>query len=149
MSSSRATWNHLNGYLGSINPPGEASPPKPKVVGLQAMIKIHIVERDGANLFQVVKGACYDGTLRTFSAEKRGRKITHTTYPGYITWSSARDGVIIASVRSPRRPQDEWMIMSAFIGRLADKYPSSIHTISLQFDTAAATRQRRGAARRK
>ncbi len=113
------------------------------------MIKIQIVERDGANLFQVVKSACYDGTLRTFSAEKRGKKITHTTYPGYITWSSARDGVIIASLRSPQRPQDEWKILSAFIGRLADKYPSSIHTISLQFDTTAPPPARRAAARRK
>jgi len=113
------------------------------------MIKMQIIERDGAKLFNVVKNACYDGTLQTFFAEKRGRKITHTRHPGYINWSSGRDGVIIATIRSPKKPQDEWKILSAFVGRLSDKYSSSIHSISLQFDTSALPPVKRLAVRRK
>ncbi len=84
------------------------------------------------------------GELRTFKALKRGRKIEHTTYPGWMNWSSA-EGVISCAVLSPRKPGQEWQLFSAFLGRLADRYADHIVAIDVQFPDAVpkSTRLRR------
>jgi hypothetical protein len=77
------------------------------------------------------------GELRTFKALKRGRKIEHITYPGWMNWTVA-DGVISCAVLSPRKPGQEWQLFSAFLGRLAARYAGSIAAIEVQFpDTPA------------
>lgn len=99
------------------------------------MIRFHIVERPGADLQRTLIAAMRSGELRTFKALKRGRKIEHTTYPGWMNWTSA-EGMISCSVLSPRKPGQEWQLFSAFLGRLADRYADQIVAIEVQFPGA-------------
>lgn len=116
------------------------------------MIRFHIVERPGANLQRILTAAMRAGELRTFKALKRGRKIEHITYPGWMNWSAA-DGVISCTVLSPRKPGQEWQLFSAFLGRLAARYADSIVAIEVQFPDAksapAKSRRRTTTVRRR
>ena len=74
------------------------------------------------------------GALQTFSTTKRGRKVSHAKYPGWMNWSVS-DGVITCEVLSPRKPGDEWKLLHAFLGRLAARFGQSIVAINIQFPT--------------
>lgn len=112
------------------------------------MIRFQVMERDQAHLYQTLVKAMRAGDLRTFRVENRGRRVVHVRYPGRITWTHAQ-GVIDATVVSPRRPGDEWQIFSAFIGRLAQRYAGSISGIIVQFPEDAQTRGVRRRTRRR
>lgn len=97
------------------------------------MIRLQIVEKRGANLHKKLKAAMKVGELKTFITQKRGEKVTHTNknYPGWMNWSSS-SGVICCEILSPKKPGEEWKLLNAFIGRLADKYSNEIHNINIQ-----------------
>ena len=103
------------------------------------MIRFQIVERPGANLYKTLIGAMRSGELRTFEATRRGRRIQHKnlSYPGWMTWSE-HEGMIDCEVISPQKPGREWQFFSAFLGRLADRYPGFIVAINIQFPIALA-----------
>jgi hypothetical protein len=96
------------------------------------MIRLQIVERPGANLRRKLLAAVRSGELRTFKSEKRGQKILHITHPGWMNWSSSA-GVITAEIKTPRRPGEEWKLLGALVGRLADRYADDVHSIHIQF----------------
>jgi len=98
------------------------------------MIRLQIVERHGAGLYRSLVRAMRSGELRTFNVARRGRKVTHAnpSYTGWINWS-ASGGVITCEILSPRKPGTEWRLLSAFVGRLADKYADRVHSINVQF----------------
>ncbi len=111
------------------------------------MIRFQIVERSGGDLYRSLLEALRRGTLRTFRAERRGRRVRHTnpSYPGWMNWSR-RGGIIACEVISPRKPGSEWRLFSAFLGRLADRYAGEILCIGVQFPdatTAAKGRPKR------
>jgi hypothetical protein len=113
------------------------------------MIRFQIVEHYGAGLHRKLLDYMRSGELQTFSSSKRGRKISHVKYPGWINWSNS-DGAITCEVLSPRKPNEEWQLMHAFLGRLAARFAPSIIAINIQFpmdpDTAKDVRtKRRGA----
>jgi hypothetical protein len=54
-----------------------------------------------------------------------------------MNWSYA-EGVIICEVLSPHKPGNEWKLLSALMGRLADKYAEHIHSVNIQFPDAIA-----------
>ena len=95
-------------------------------------IQFQIVQRPGSDLRAVLISAMRTGQLRTFFAKNRGKKITHRSHPGWMNWKY-QDGVITCRVLSPKKPGQEWKLFHAFIGRLADKYPDKIQSISIQF----------------
>ena len=95
------------------------------------MIRLQIVERPGANLRRKLLAVVRSGELRTFKSERRGQKVVHITYPGRMNWSSS-EGVITAEIKTPKRPGEEWKLLSALIGRLADKYADDVHSIHIQ-----------------
>ncbi len=94
------------------------------------MIRLQIVERDGAGLFAALKEAMRTKELRTFILQKRGKRIVHARYPGWIGWS-AGDGVINCEIRSPHKPDAEWQILGAFVGRLAHRYPDRVQSVQI------------------
>ncbi len=108
------------------------------------MIRLQIVERPGTNLYRTLIGAMRSGELRTFAVTRRGKRVTHRNpnYSGWIKWSYAA-GVISCEFLSPRRPGTEWRLLSALVGRLADKFADQVHSISIQFPEAKAPRTRR------
>jgi len=99
------------------------------------MIRLQIVEKRGANLHKKLKVAMNTGELKTLTTQKRGKKVTHTNknYPGWMNWTSSQ-GVICCEILSPNKPGEEWKLLDAFIGRMADKYSNEIHNINIQFE---------------
>ena len=114
------------------------------------MIRFQIIEQPGANLYKTLVEAMRDGDLRTFVARKRGRKVQHTnlSYPGWMNWLPG-DGIISCEVISPRKPGAEWRLFSAFLGRLADRYPGQIVAINIQFPTGMSGSATPGRARKR
>lgn len=113
------------------------------------MIRLQIVEHYGVGLHRKLLQYMRSGELQTFYSSKRGRKISHVKYPGWINWSNS-DGAITCEVISPRKPNEEWQLMHAFLGRLAARFAPSIIAINIQFpmdsDTPGKTPpKRRGA----
>lgn len=98
------------------------------------MIRFQIIEREGADLHRVLIDAMRSGDLQTFYVRKRGKKVAHinSSYPGWMNWDCS-EGVIVCEVLSPHKPGSEWRLFHAFIGRLADRYSSSIQSINIQF----------------
>ena len=98
------------------------------------MVTLQIVERPGSKLYQRMLAAMRHGDLKTFKAQKRGRKVVHTnaSYPGWMNWRESK-GVITAEILSPMKPGGEWRFLSALIGRLADRYAADVHSINIQF----------------
>jgi hypothetical protein len=101
------------------------------------MIRFQIIEQPGADLHRVLVRAMREHDLHTFVATKRGRKVQHTnkSYPGWMKWTPL-DGVIHCEVLSPQKPGGEWRFFSAFMGRLADRYPHLVAGIHVQFPDA-------------
>lgn len=114
------------------------------------MITLQIVERPGVNLQRELLDAMRSGELRTFIVTRRGKRVAHRNpnYSGWLKWSRAA-GVISCEVLSPRRPGAEWRLVSALVGRLADKFADRVHSISIQFPDASAPKRRRRRRRRK
>lgn len=104
-----------------------------------ASILIQIVENPGSGLFRTLQAAMRSGDLQTFVLKNRGKKVVHTnsTYPGWMNWSY-QHGVITGTVLSPNKPGSEWKILSAFIGRLADRYSEKILSVSMQVASKVA-----------
>ena len=99
------------------------------------MIRLQIIEKNGAKLHKKLKDAMSSGELRTFEIQKKGKKVSHKNkkYPGWMNWSSSY-GVINCEILSPQKPGEEWKLLSAFVGRLSDKYSKEIHSINIQFE---------------
>ncbi len=96
------------------------------------MIRIQIVEKDGAHLKREMTEAMRSGKLRTFELQRRGQKLKHVRAPGYMNWESSQ-GVITGEIVSPKRPEAEWDFLSKFVGRLAAKYSGLVQNVSIQF----------------
>lgn len=97
------------------------------------MIRFQIVERPEADLFRVLKRAMRSGELRTFSLEKRGSRVVHVRSPGYMKWEET-GGVVACEIRSPREEGKEWQLLTNFVGRLVDRFPSLVQGINIQVD---------------
>jgi len=106
------------------------------------MIRLQIIERPGSNLFQVLKRAMRQGDLRTFSLQRRGRQVVHERYPGWINWSYGK-GVISCEILGPKKMGNEWQILSALAGRLAQRYAERVEAIHVQLAAPEKRRRRR------
>ena len=95
------------------------------------MIRLQIVERPGARLFSVLKKAIRSKDLRTFSLEKGGKRVVHIRSPGYMSWVEV-EGVIACEIRTPKDEGKEWQLLTAVIGRLADRFPAAVESINVQ-----------------
>jgi len=99
------------------------------------MITLQIVERRGSGLFEALRTAMRSGSLHTFYLQRRGRKVSHVTNPGWMNWSYS-DGVISGTILSPRKPGMEWKFLRDFLGRVADRYADRVLSIGIQFPDA-------------
>src|SRR2546427_12941450 len=99
----------------------------------RTMIRIQIVEREGAQLLETLKSAIRSGDLRTFELHKHGRKVRHKSkdYHGRMNGES-KMGVVTCEIVSPHKPGQEWRILSSCLGRLSDRYRSRRHPIAIQ-----------------
>ena len=114
------------------------------------MIRVQIIERDGADLHATLKEHMKTGVLRTFSLSKRGKRVEHVSAPGWMNWT-AEPGAISCEILSPRKPGYEWEFLKNFVGRLADKYSEQVASISISFPRPPVKKaaRRKPTARRK
>src|ERR1700694_6293335 len=92
---------------------------------------MHNREPPVAKLFNLLKRARRSGDLRTFSLEKRGTKVVHNRYPGYMNWTNA-GGIIACEIRSPKNEAEEWQLLSAVVGRLAPRFSQFVESVNIQ-----------------
>lgn len=96
------------------------------------MIRMQIVERPGSKLFSLLKRAIRSKDLRTFSLEKGGKRVVHIRSPGFMNWTSV-DGLIACEIRAKAKDEGkEWQLLTAVIGRLADRFPAVVESINIQ-----------------
>ena len=95
------------------------------------MIRLQIVERPGTRLFSVLKKAIRSKDLRTFTLEKGGKRVVHIRSPGYMNWVEV-EGVIACEIRTPKDEGKEWQLLTAVVGRLADRFPAAVESINIQ-----------------
>ena len=95
------------------------------------MIRLQIVERPGTRLFSALKKAIRSKDLRTFSLEKGGKRVVHIRSPGYMSWVEV-DGVIACEIRTPKDEGKEWQLLTAVVGRLADRFTAGVESINIQ-----------------
>ena len=95
------------------------------------MIRMQIVERPGVKLFNLLKRAMRSGDLRTFSLERRGTRVVHNRYPGFMSWTHA-EGVIACEIRYSKKEDEEWQLLSALVGRLAHRFPAFVESVNVQ-----------------
>jgi hypothetical protein len=108
------------------------------------MIRLQIVERPGADLFRLLKRAIRSKDLRTFTLERKGARVVHVRSPGYMNWAPS-PGVIACAIKSPKEQGKEWQLLSAVIGRLADRFPAYVAGVNIQLDAPppAPTKRKR------
>jgi hypothetical protein len=98
------------------------------------MIRLQIVERPGAKLFSLLKRAIRSKDLRTFALERGGKRVVHIRSPGHMNWTAA-EGVIACEIRARSKDEGkEWQLLSAVIGRLADRFPAVVEGINIQLE---------------
>jgi hypothetical protein len=68
----------------------------------------------------------------TTFVQNRPRRWSHKRYPGQITWELAKDGILVAKVRSTKR-DSEWQLLRAFIGYLDRHLGEYIDTITIRY----------------
>ncbi len=106
------------------------------------MIRMQIVERPGADLFRLLKRAIRSKDLRTFTLEKKGARVVHVRSPGFMHWTPS-PGVIACEIRSPKEEGKEWQLLSAVIGRLADRFSAYVEGVNIQLDAPPPPRPKR------
>ncbi len=73
---------------------------------------------------------------RTTLIRQKGDRLVHAQYPGWITWEQTKGGVLNAVVKS-RKPQEEWMLLSSFIGYLERHMSDFIQSITITYRNAS------------
>lgn len=71
------------------------------------------------------------GKTTTFLRSSEGR-WTHVKYPGWINWSDAKGGLLVAEVQT-KKEGSEWQLLQAFIGYLDRHLSKSIESISIYY----------------
>ncbi len=103
------------------------------------MIKISIVPEKGEKIYSLLVQKELSlrkknkGTLhRTGPKKKNEDKWVHNTMPGWIKFQRCYGGMIVAIVQSKNRDQ-EWQLLSSFIGFLDRHFRDEINNINLNY----------------
>ena len=70
------------------------------------------------------------GNLRTLVLAKRGSKVKHKKFGGWMNWKS-RKGVLYCEIHS--RQNKEGQFLKSLIGRLYDRYAKLVNSVNIQF----------------
>ena len=71
------------------------------------------------------------GSRTTFYRKKPGR-WGHKNYSGWITWTEAKGGILVAEIQS-RAGDTEWQLLQAFVGYLGRHFSDSIESITITY----------------
>jgi hypothetical protein len=103
------------------------------------MIRLTVTPGSGENLYAMLvteeiglrrKGT---GTLHRSGAKGKDRdKWVHSSYKGWVRFQRGLGGILVALVQS-KSPEDEWMLLSSFVGFLDRHFRASISSINLVY----------------
>jgi|SRR5436190_3442714 len=103
------------------------------------MIKVTVTPREGADIYGLLVKKELElrrsnrGTLHRSGAKRRDReKWVHSSYNGWIQFQRCIGGVTVALVQA-RNSQDEWQLLSSFIGFLDRHFRDDMSGISLHY----------------
>lgn len=71
------------------------------------------------------------GSRTTFVRQRAGR-WKHKKYKGWITWTEAAGGVLVAEIQS-KAGDTEWQLLQAFVGYLDRHLGDYIETVSITY----------------
>lgn len=104
------------------------------------MARVSIIPKNEENLYGLLIKKELElrrkkqGTLHRYAAKESGRtKWQHRSYPGWITFEKCLGGIIGAQIQA-RNPNDQWQLLSAFLGFLDRHFRKHIANISIVFD---------------
>ena len=104
------------------------------------MSRISVIPIGGTNLYglltkkEVALRKKNQGTLHRSGSKKAGvAKWTHSTYKGWITMQKCVGGTVAATLQSRVR-QDEWQLLSSFLGFLDRHFRDCIASITISYD---------------
>jgi hypothetical protein len=104
------------------------------------MIGVTAIPKDGINLYglltkkEVALRRKNQGTLHRSGNKKAGtEKWTHKTYAGWITLQRCVGGTLAIVVQS-KAPNDEWQLLTSFVGFLDRHFRDHIATINICYD---------------
>jgi hypothetical protein len=107
------------------------------------MVHVQIVGRNGPNLQAELRTAIAEERIRSFEVTqvRGGLRLRHKRYPGELRLEQT-PGPLLVTVRC-RPPSQEWQLLSAFIGRLADHFKDEISGINIQLEPNEAEPKKR------
>jgi hypothetical protein len=104
------------------------------------MIRVTVISKLGINLYslltnkEVALRRKKQGTLHRSGNKKAGtEKWTHKSYVGWITLQRCIGGTLAAVVQS-KAPQEEWQLLTSFVGFLDRHFRDHITTITICYD---------------
>ena len=103
------------------------------------MIKVTVTPRAAADVYALLVKKELElrknkrGTLHRSGPKRRDHeKWTHAAYNGWIQFQRCIGGVTVALIQA-KNAQDEWQLLSSFIGFLDRHFRKEISGISLQY----------------
>lgn len=103
------------------------------------MIRVTLVPRKGENLYGMMVKKELDlrnknqGTLHRVGLKKRGEdKWKHTKYNGRIQFQKCLGNIVIATVHA-RSGDDEWQILTSFLGFMDRHFRPVIDSMTLSY----------------
>jgi len=100
------------------------------------MVHLQIVGRTTSNLTTEIRTAIAEERIRSFEVTqvRGGVRLRHKRHPGEIRLQQSEgEGPLLVTVRC-RPTNQEWQLLSAFIGRLTDHFTDQISSINIQLE---------------
>lgn len=105
------------------------------------MTRIQVVPKGTFNLYgRLVKREIElwkkgRGTFHRSGPKVRERaKWSHEKHPGWVNLGRGLGDVVVAEVHTKTGPDQEWLLLSAFLGFLLRHFREHIQAVSLQFE---------------
>lgn len=107
------------------------------------MIKVAVIPQHKANIYSLLVQKelslrkANQGTLHRSGGKKKNEdKWVHNTYHGWIRFQHCLGGTMVALVQA-KNADEEWQLLTSFIGFLDRHFRDSIANINLSYDLSA------------
>ena len=106
------------------------------------MVHLQIISRGDADIQAEIRSAIEEERMKTFEIVRLrgGLRLRHKRFRGEVHFIKS-EGPLLITVRSSKGA-DEWQLLSALIGRLADRFRDQISSINISFEVKAAPKKK-------
>jgi len=109
------------------------------------LVHLQIISRNAADVQAELRTAIEEQHMTTFEIEglRGGLRLRHKRFRGEVWFlPSGGSGPALVTVRS-RLPNEEWQLLTALIGRLADRFKNQIAGINIQLESGEVPKPKR------